>query len=84
MDEDEAGDDGISWPAAYVPNGAVQAKATDGSLAKNMQLWAIMGHPCGQPFNAKSFLDSHPKYDFQKEFLRDMPGQVWTLFGKTN
>ena len=83
MDEDEAGDDGLSWPAAYVPNGAVQAKATDGNLAKNMQIWAIMGHPCGQPFNAKSFLESHPKYDFQKEFLRDMPGQVWTLFGKT-
>ncbi|MCJ7446533.1 MAG: phospholipase B family protein [Bacteroidales bacterium] len=83
LDEDEAGTDGISWPAAYFPAGAVQAKATDSNLAKNMQLWAIIGHPCGQPFNAKSFLDSHPKFDFQKEFLRDMPGQVWTLFGKT-
>jgi hypothetical protein len=83
LDEDEAGTDGISWSAAYVPSGAVQSKATDGNLAENMQLWAIMGHPCGQPFNAKSFLDSHPKYDFQKEFLRDMPSQVWTLFGKT-
>jgi hypothetical protein len=53
---------------------------TDSNLAKKMQLWAIMGHPCGQPFIAKSFLDSHPEFNFQKEFLRDMPGQVWTLF----
>ena len=83
LDEDQSGITGMSWDAAYYPAGAVQAKATDGNLAKNMQLWAIMGHPCGQPFSAKNFLDAHPEYNFQKEFLRDMPGQVWTLFAKT-
>jgi hypothetical protein len=84
LDEDESGPAGINWDASYYPAGAVQGKATDGNLAKNMQLWAIMGHPCGQPFNAKTFLDAHPEYQFQKEHLKDMPGQVWTLFGKTN
>jgi DUF971 family protein len=39
-----------------------------------------MGHPCGQYFIAKSFLDSHPEYNFQKEYLKDMPGHEWTLF----
>jgi hypothetical protein len=83
IDEDEAGIKGISWNAAYFAAGAVQGKVTDCNLAKNMQFWAIMGHPCGQPFIVKSFLDSHPEYNFQKDYLKDMPGQVWTLFTKT-
>ena len=81
LDEDEKGTAGIGWSSSYFAAGAVQAKATDGNLATKMQFWAIMGHPCGQPFNAKSFLDAHPEYNVQKDYLRDMPGQVWTLFG---
>jgi len=83
IDEDEVGKNEISWSGAWFPAGAVQAKATDSNLAGNMQFWAIMGRPCGKPFNAKSFLEAHPEYDFQKEFLRDMPGEEWTLFAKT-
>ncbi|MBK7712799.1 MAG: peptidase C45 [Bacteroidales bacterium] len=80
LDEDEKGVPEVSWDGAYFAAGAVQAKATDGKLAARMQLWAIMGHPCGRPFIAKSFLDAHPEYNIQKDYLRDMPGQVWTLF----
>jgi hypothetical protein len=80
LDEDEKGTPGVSWDAAWYAAGAVQGKATDGNLAAKMQFWAIMGHPCGQPFIAKKFLDAHPEYNVQKDFLRDMPGQVWTLF----
>ena len=80
LDEDEKGTPGVSWDAAYFAAGAVQGKATDGNLAAKMQFWAIMGHPCGKPFIAKSFLDTHPEYNVQKGYLRDMPGQVWTLF----
>jgi hypothetical protein len=80
MDEDEKGTPGVSWDAAYFAAGAVQGKATDGNLAAKMQFWAIMGHPCGKPFIAKSFMDAHPEYNVQKDYLRDMPGQVWTLF----
>jgi len=47
-----------------------------------MKLWAIIGHPCGQSFHAEEFLAAHPEFSFQKSFLRDMPGQVWTLFGE--
>jgi hypothetical protein len=60
----------------------VQAKATDGQLASKMKLWAIIGHPCGEPFYVKEFLTAHPEFSFQKDFLRDMPGQIWTLFGE--
>lgn len=84
IDEDEIGKKEISWAGAYFHAGAVQAKATDSNLAGKMQFWAIMGHPCGQTFSAKSFLDSHPEYSFQKEYLRDMPGQEWFLAEKLN
>jgi hypothetical protein len=47
-----------------------------------MKLWAIIGHPCGEPFLANEFLSAHPEFSFQKDFLKDMPGQVWTLFGE--
>jgi hypothetical protein len=82
IDEDESGKQEISWDGAYFPAGAVQAKATDSNLAGKMQFWAIMGHPCGQPFIAGSFLEHHPEYDFLKEYLRDMPKQEWFLAGE--
>lgn len=81
LDEDELGSPDMGW-APFNPAGAVQAKATDGQLASKMKLWAIIGHPCGESFQAKEFLAAHPEYSFQKDFLKDMPGQVWTLFGE--
>jgi hypothetical protein len=80
MDEDEKGTSGIGWDASYFAAGAVQGKVTDGNLAAKMQFWAIMGHPCGESFYAKKFLEAHPEYNVQKDFLRDMPGQEWSLF----
>ncbi len=80
IDEDETGSPDMGWPA-FTPAGAVQGKATDGTLAAEMQLWAIIGHPCGESFNSKDFLTAHPEFSYQKDFLRDMPGQTWTLFG---
>jgi hypothetical protein len=80
IDEDETGAADMGWPS-YTPAGAVQAKVTDGTLAAEMNFWAIMGHPCGEAFNAKDFLAKHPEFDYQKDYLRDMPGQEWTLFG---
>src|SRR5260370_36843554 len=31
----------------YYPGGAVQGKATDATMAKDMRIMAPMGHPCG-------------------------------------
>jgi hypothetical protein len=47
-----------------------------------MKLWAIMGRPCGEPFIAAKFLEAHPEFIWQKNFLRDMPGEKWALFSK--
>jgi hypothetical protein len=66
----------------YSPGGAIQGKATDGTLAGEMKLWAIMGHPCGEPFIAKDFLTAHPEFAYQKNFLRDMPSRKWTVFSR--
>ena len=82
VDVDEAGVP-IWDSSAFEPSGAVEGKATDSALASEMKFWAIMGHPCGEPFKAREFLTAHPEYGYQKDFLRDMPGQVWTLFEKT-
>ena len=70
----------MGWPA-FTAAGAVQGKASDGTLAKDLKLWAIMGHPCGEPFIASQFLAAHPDFSYQKEFLRDMPGEIWALLG---
>jgi hypothetical protein len=81
IDSDATGAPDMGWPA-FTPAGAVQGKATDGTMAAEMKLWAIIGHPCGEPFIAEGFLNAHPEFNYQKEFLRDMPGQIWTVFGK--
>ncbi len=80
IDTDEVGAPDMGWPA-FTAAGAVQGKATDGNLAKEMKLWAIMGHPCGEPFISSKFLSAHPEFSYQKEYLHDMPGEIWTLFG---
>jgi hypothetical protein len=64
----------------YYPGGAVQGKATDSRLAAEMSLWARAGHPCGEDFLAKDFLDAHPEYSWQKPELRDMKAGPWTEF----
>jgi hypothetical protein len=78
---DEAGVPCWDEPPFY-PAGAVQGKATDGTMAADMKLWAIMGHPCGEAFVASDFLAKHPEYNYMKDVLRDMPSQVWSVFGK--
>lgn len=67
------------WPA-YYPGGAVQGKAIDSSLAKALSFYAHVGHPCGQDFLAKPFLQAHPEFAWQAPLLRDMKAGPWTLF----
>jgi hypothetical protein len=78
-DIDENGCPSFGWEP-FNPDGAIQAKATDGTLAAGLKLWAIMGRPCGEPFYAAEFLAAHPQYSWQKDYLRDMPGEKWVLF----
>jgi hypothetical protein len=68
-----------AW-APFFPGGAVQAKAADATMAKEMRLVARMGHPCGSDFAAKPFLAAHPEYNWQAPYLRDMKAGPWTEF----
>ncbi len=68
-----------NWPP-YYPGGTVQAKVTDGTLARSMQMWAAMGHPCAPGFQADDYLRAHPEFGWARGLLRDMPTEPWTLF----
>lgn len=68
-----------SWNPYYA-GGAVQGKAADSSMAKQMMLVARVGHPCGEDFLAKPFLAAHPEYQWQEPYLRDMKAGPWTTF----
>jgi len=67
------------WGKFY-PGGTVQAKALDGRLAEKMEMWAAMGHPCGEDFIAATFLKGHPEYQWMDGLLLDMKSYPWTMF----
>ena len=69
----------FDWPPFY-PGGAVQGKATDSDMAEKMSFVARAGHPCGEDFLAKPFLEAHPEYSWQAPILRDMKSGPWTTF----
>jgi hypothetical protein len=79
IDRDPRGAPEWSNPPFY-PTGAVQGKVTSASLAKEMKIWARMGHPCGEDFLAAPFFEKHPEFKWQEKFLKDMKGNPWTLF----
>jgi len=79
VDKDPRGAPEWSAPPFY-PTGAVQGKVTTSALAKEMKIWARMGHPCGEDFLAAPFFEKHPEFKWQEKFLRDMKGTPWTLF----
>ncbi|MBS1974493.1 MAG: peptidase C45, partial [Bacteroidetes bacterium] len=79
IDEDKHGAPEFAL-SSYYPAGSVQGKVTTADLAKNMQFWAHMGHPCGESFNADAFFKQHPEYTWQSKYLRNMNAYPWTLF----
>jgi hypothetical protein len=64
----------------YDPGGAVQGKVTNSKLASRMTMTAIAGHPCGEDFLVKPFLEQHPEFDWEKPLLHDMKAGPWTTF----
>ena len=68
------------WMEAYGTGGAVQAKAMDARMAEKMSFLAAMGHPCGTHFVAAEHLAKHPEYAFEREVIKDLRSQPWTLF----
>ena len=71
----------LPWLPAYGVGGAVQNKVIDSVMAERMSFWASAGHACGLDLKAAEYLRAHPEFDWQKEYLRDMPSRPWTLVG---
>ncbi len=68
------------WQSEFGPAGAVQNKATDGTMAAAMSFTAAMGHSCGLDFKAAEHLKKHPEFAWQKDVLRDLNAHAWTTF----
>ena len=79
IDEDAKGCAEWDLPP-YYPMGAVQGKVTSAALAKDMKLWAHMGHPCGADFVGATFFKNHPEFAWQSKFLNNMKSYPWTVF----
>ncbi len=70
-----------TWQQPFAPAGAVQNKVTDASLAARMLFEGCLGHACGTDFKAGTLLQSHPEFNWQKEYLGDMLSRPWTVLG---
>jgi hypothetical protein len=68
------------WQPPYGIAGAVQSKVADAAMAARLSLTVALGHACGVSFHAAEHLRAHPEFEWQREFLRDMPSRPWTTF----
>jgi hypothetical protein len=64
----------------FDPMGAVQGKVTTAAMAAKLQLWAHMGHPCGQSFIGETFYKAHPEWAWQSKYLKNMYAWPWAKF----
>jgi hypothetical protein len=75
-------------PPDPTPPGHCSAIAATGTWTKDGKIdvntvMKFMGdhHDTWRKKDQASGLTLHPEFTYQKEFLRDMPGQIWTRFG---
>lgn len=68
------------WQEEHGPAGAVQAKITDATMARQMTMEAAMGHPCGVGFKAAEHLKKNPEFAWMKPLLKDLPSHPWARF----
>lgn len=68
------------WEPPFAPAGAVQNKVADAAMLEHLSFTAHAGHASGDDFHASELLAQHPEFNWQKDYLRDMPAQAWTTF----
>jgi hypothetical protein len=64
----------------FYPDGTVDGKVANATMAKNMSFWARWGSSSGLPFDASEFLKEHIQYSDLKGYLKDRPTRPWTIF----
>jgi len=70
----------IGYDDPFSPVGTLDGKVIDSKMAKQMSFIARWGSACGNPFNAKAFLEEHPQFNWMNGLLKDRPAQPWTPF----
>jgi hypothetical protein len=68
------------WQEPFGPAGAVQGKIADATMVEQMEMDAVMGHPCGTPFSAAAHLKKHPEFAWMKTHLKNLPALGWARF----
>jgi hypothetical protein len=68
------------WSVPFSPDGTVDGKASNSSMARNLSFSARWGSSSGMPFNATSFLEEHIQWSHLNGHLLDRPTQPWTVF----
>jgi len=68
----------VSRGTPYSPGGTFDAKVVDSKMAKRLAFAARWGRACGEPFDAKAFLDAHPQFDWMRDILPSRPAEPWT------
>jgi hypothetical protein len=64
----------------YSPEGTLDGKVVDATMARNMSFEARWGSACGKAFDGNRFLEKHPQYEWLTGMLYDRPTQPWTTF----
>ena len=64
----------------FSPEGTLDGKVVDATMAKEMSFVARWGSSCGKPFDGEKFLADHPQYDWLTGMLKSRPTQPWTIF----
>ncbi len=64
----------------YSPEGTLDGKVVDATMAKNLSFAARWGSACGKAFDGEKFLADHPQHDWLEGMLKSRPSQPWTVF----
>jgi hypothetical protein len=63
----------------FFPQGCVDGKVIDSSMAQKMEFIGRMGSSCGRVFNVKEYLRQHPEPEYKKwgKFLTNIHKREW-------
>jgi len=74
-------DDQLYGPSEpFSPEGTLDGKVVDATMAKQMSFSARWGAACGMAFSGAKFLEAHPQFEWMTGLLPDRPSQPWTVF----
>lgn len=76
----ETDDQSFGPSVPYSPEGTIDGKVVDASMAREMSFSARWGSACGRAFDGEKFLEEHPQYDWLNGMLKSRPTQPWTVF----